>query len=124
MTNDQAMKQAAKRWGKKALVRNAGHFSSPERRAEAHEKTTTARARMKAIDREITERLKTLDWYQALTNERKELQKVASENSGIAMFHRFSVGRNAGLFFEVLGSGDTWEEAFAQADERARRDAA
>lgn len=119
MTNDQALKQATKRWGKRAAVRNAGHFSSPDRRAAASEKATTARARIKAIDQEIAERLKALDWYQALTGERKELQKVASENSGMAMFHRFSVGKNMGLFFEVLGSGDTWEEAFAQADKRA-----
>lgn len=121
MTNDQAMKQAKKRWGSKALVRNAGRFSSPERRAEASEKTTAARNRIKAIDQEIAERLKVLDWYQALTSERKELQKTASENSGMAMFHRFSVGKNIGIGFEVLGSGDTWEEAFAQADARAGR---
>lgn len=36
---------------------------------------------------------------------------------------RCSVGRLAlGLFFEVLGEGDTFESAFADADERARRD--
>jgi hypothetical protein len=119
MTNDQAMRQATKRWGKKAAIRNAGHFSSPERRDEASGKAQTARARIKDIDQEITARLKALDWYQALTSERKDLQKVASENSGMALFHRFSVGKDMGLFFEVLGSGDTWEEAFAQADRRS-----
>lgn len=119
MTNDQAMKQATKRWGTRAAVRNAGRFSSPERRDEASGKTQTARARIKDIDQEIAARLKALDWYQALTSERKDLQKVISESSGMAMFYRFSVGKNMGMFFEVLGSGDTWEEAFAQADRRS-----
>jgi hypothetical protein len=124
MTNDQAMKQAAKRWGKKALIENNGRFSSPDRREAAREKAASARARIKAIDQEIADRLKALDWYQALTAERKDLQKTASENAGMSMFHRFSVGRDMGMFFEVLGSGDTWEEAFAKADEREGRKAA
>lgn len=118
MTNQQAMKQATKRWGKQALVQNNGHFSSPEKRATASEQATAARARIKAIDQEIADRLKALDWYQALTQERRELQKEASNNTSLALRYRFQVGRNTGLFFEVLGSGDTWEEAFAQADAR------
>lgn len=121
MTNQQAMKQATKRWGKQALIQNGGHFSSPERRAEAGEKAKSARARMKEIDQEISDRLKALDWYQALTSERRELQKVASDNSSLALRYRFQVGRNTGLFFEVLGSGDTWEQAFEQADQRNHR---
>ncbi|HEX7330355.1 MAG TPA: hypothetical protein VF290_02580 [Pyrinomonadaceae bacterium] len=118
MTNQQAMKQAAKRWGKQAMIENNGHFSSPERRTAAGEEAKTARSRIKEIDREIADRLKALDWYQALTSERRELQKVASSSSSLALRYRFQVGRNTGLFFEVLGSGDTWEEAFKQADGR------
>lgn len=121
MTNQQAMKQATKRWGKQALIQNGGHFSSPDRRAEAQGKAVAARARIKEIDQEIADRLKALDWYQSLTGERRELQKVASDNISLALRYRFQVGRNTGLFFEVLGSGDTWEEAFAQADKRTHQ---
>lgn len=119
MTNEQAMKRAAKRWGKRAMIENKGRFSSPDRRADARQRADAARVRIKEIDQEIAERLKALDWYQSLTGERKELQKTASENASLSMFHRFAVGRDMGMFFEVLGSGDTWEEAFAKADERS-----
>lgn len=36
---------------------------------------------------------------------------------------RYSVGRSmlGGMFFEVLGQGDSWDEAFAAVDERDRK---
>jgi hypothetical protein len=36
--------------------------------------------------------------------------------------YRYSVGAIVmSLFFEIKGSGDTWEQAFAEADEKEKR---
>jgi hypothetical protein len=122
MTNEQAKKQAQKRWGKKYAVRNSGHISGQERRDAASEKIRQLRADKDAIDNEITERLKACDWYQSLKRRQGELAKEIQNTIPEAHRHRFDVGRIGGVsgfqFFEVLGSGDTWEEAFAQADQR------
>lgn len=122
MTNEQAKKQAQKRWGKESAIRNAGSFSSPDRRERASQAVREARAEIESIDKEVKERLAVCDWYQELQARRKTARKQIEDNQSLAMYHRFDVGRIGGVagfqFFEVLGSGDTWEEAFAQADTR------
>ena len=43
--------------------------------------------------------------------------------SGAKISERFVVGRvMMGMFFEVKGDGETWEAAFAKADDAERRD--
>jgi hypothetical protein len=120
MTRDQALRQAVKRWGKSAYVQARERLSSPESRAAAGDTVKAARARIDAIDVEIRERLALLDWYQALQAERKaERAKMAAVGAN-AMYYKFSVGKvsNVGgmAFYSVGGQGDTWEQAFAQAD--------
>ena len=120
MTNAQAEKEAKKRWGAKFAVRNSGHFSSQDRRDAANEKMRQLRADKDAVEKEITERLKNCDWYQALKKRQSELAKEIQGVMPETHRHRFDVGRIGGVaglqFFEVLGSGDPWEEAFAKAN--------
>jgi len=121
MTRTQAIKEAQKRWGKKALVRAHEQLSSPERRADAAAQLTDAAARIEAIDREVAERLAVLDWYQALIAERKTLRAQKETANSWRSYYKFSVGQDAhGFAFMVLGKGDTWEEAFADADKHRK----
>lgn len=120
MTNQQAVAKAKKRWGNRFYVRNGEHFSSPEQRQQALSTVQEARAEAKRIDEEITRRLSECDWYQQLDQKRRALRKQVSDTAGYAMHYRFSVGKQNGMFNEVLGQGDTWEEAFAEADKRER----
>lgn len=117
MTNQQAASKAKRRYGKRFYVRAGESFSSPERREKARDTVVDARAEVKRIDEEITRRLSVLDWYQDLRKQRSELTKRINNTEGNARYYRFHVGKSGGL----LGSGDTWEEAFAQADKRAER---
>lgn len=123
MTDQQAKQQAKKRWGKKFAVRNAGHFSSADKRSEASNRVSELRAKKESLIREKDERLKALDWLTEINRKIVELNKEIQNEIPKTMFKRFDVGRVGGVagmnFFEVLGSGDTWEEAFAQADKRA-----
>jgi len=58
----------------------------------------------------------------ALTAEEKQKLEPKDEKR---FLHKASVGRvMMGMFFEVLGEGDTWEEAFRNADKRAEDDKA
>lgn len=118
MTNQQAAAKAKKRWGNRFYVRNSGHMSSPERRSEALRVVQEARARQKEIDDEVRRRMKEMDWYQELCKERRQCVETISKTEGNAHHYRFSIGKSGGMFTEIIGSGDTWEEAFAQADQR------
>lgn len=113
MTNQQAATKAKKLWGKSFYVRNSGHVSSQEKRDEASKRYKAARTEIETIEADIKLRLRQLDWYQELRKQQRELRKESETAQSIALFHRFSVGKSNNLFTEILGSGDTWEEAFA-----------
>jgi hypothetical protein len=124
MTTDQAKAQAKKRWGNKFYLRNMGHMSGPERRAKAKDAFLAAKSEIEAIDNEIKQRLAECDWYQELTTRKRKLQKVKDTNQGESHYYRFGVGKTGSMFTEILGHGDTWEEAFAKADERTNANVA
>jgi hypothetical protein len=117
MTRDQAIKQAIKRWGKRAIVRACQTLSSPEKRADAGERFRAAKDRIDAIDAEIKDRLAALDWYQSLTTERRMLRLAQNVAAAERCHYKFAVGRDTGIAFHVCGQGDTWEQAFAAADQ-------
>lgn len=124
MTNQQAAAKAKKRWGKQAYIRAGQSFSDGERRGRASTTLREARAEVKHIDEEITRRLSECDWYQELRQQRRELTKQISDTQGSATYYKFSVGRFNGWANEIIGWGDTWEEAFAMADKRVNSRAA
>lgn len=119
MTDQAAAKEAKKRWGKAAYIRNAGSFSSPEKRDSKRREFLAAKAEIEAIEAEIKERLAMLDWYQELIKRKQELRKTKDNAQGYSMYYRFTVGKSNGMFNEILGQGDTWAEAFEKANGRA-----
>lgn len=122
MTRDKAIREAVKRWGKRALIRANERISSPERREVAQAAFTQAKDRITAIDAEIDERLAALDWLQALKAERRELVDRKRRDAYDMTYYKFNVGstdRILGAFW-IAGSGDTWELAFADADTKTK----
>lgn len=115
MTREQAMKEARKRWGARAMIRAHERLSSPEQREAAAAEVRAMKDRRDAIEREINERLAALDWYQQLTAERKDVVKNIEQNRWRQAYYKFAVGSDMGFAFHVRGSGDTWEQAFANA---------
>jgi hypothetical protein len=101
MTKSQALKEAVKRWGKNAAVQDKGkeRASTPERRAEA-------KARLRQ--------------FNALPEGEKKVRRKERDHWLTETYrYRYTVGFIAhGIAFAVQGDGDTWEEAFASADER------
>lgn len=117
MTREQAQREGRKRWGVKSIVRAHESLSSPERRAEADVLFQTAKNRIEAIDKEVDDRIKAMEWYQVLQAERKVMRGQKEANMWQRSYHKFSVGYNSmGIAFHVSGEGDTWEEAFQKAD--------
>jgi hypothetical protein len=120
MTNAQAEREARKRWGKSFFIRNGESFSSTEKREKNRDQYQAATKEIASIETEIKRRLSELDWYQALRTRQQALRKEANNAQGNALYYRFTVGKCGKLFNEILGQGDTWEEAFAKADSRGK----
>jgi hypothetical protein len=99
------------------IIRAGVSLSSPERRAAADARFQEAKARIEAIDAERKARLEALDWYQALMAERHEMVRQKETNQWERSYKKFSVGKDSmGIAFHVCGQGDTWEEAFTNAE--------
>lgn len=98
MNKTQALKEAVKRWGKKAIVRDEPKLAStPEQRAEAGAKRKLLR--------------------ETLTKE--ELKKRSAEMDELlfqTLRQRYSVGSHEGFCICIRGTGDTWEQCFEAAD--------
>lgn len=107
MNRSQALKEAVRRWGKTAAVRDDGpkRASNPERRAAASADLKQFRATIPKDQRPTRE-------------QREEIDRLFSE----AMRERFTVGvihTFCGLSaFWVKGTGDSWEEAFTKAEDK------
>lgn len=103
MTEKQAYKEAVKRFGSNGAVQyNKNNRSTPEERLAA----STANIELRQKVREC---------------EDKDQKKVLSERQRDAMFaamrYAYSVGSvELGMFFSVKGQGDSWDEAFLDAD--------
>lgn len=116
MKLQQAQKEAQKRWGKTGFARMNESSSSPERREKARVIVRESRERINAINAEIQERLNALPWYQELIAERQKMNKAIRDTEGGSLYYKFQVGSAGSLFATIHGSGDTFAEAFAQAD--------
>lgn len=119
--SEAALREARARWGAKAHIRASELPSSPQARDGARREVADLKARKTAIDKEITDRLAQLDWYIALTSESRALYQQINQRAYYVGHTRCAVGRHNGIGFEVLGSGDSWAEAFTEADRRNER---
>lgn len=98
MNKTQAMKEAAKRWGKDAVIIDKPKLAStPEERAAAQQQRKHLR------DTLTPEELKA---------RRKEMDELLFKS----LRHRYSVGEHGGFFIGIRGYGDSWEECFQRAD--------
>lgn len=107
MNGSQALKEAARRWGKNAAVKDLGAklASTPESRA-------AARARLHELNK-------------LPADQKKARRKERDEALFQTYRYRYSVGEIAmGIMFAVHGSGDTWEGAFLDADTKFKAKAA
>lgn len=105
-TTKQALAEAARRWGKRAIVEDQGpkFASTPEARAVAHAAHLQLRDKLTA---EVGPREK---WT-------KEQRSQVSDLMWASMRLRYKVGAvMMGMFFEVKGEGDSWDEAFLAVD--------
>lgn len=105
MNQRQALKEATKRWGKAAAIRDQKNCdATPESRAAAHKRLV-----------ELNAICTTPELRKQHSNERDDVR-------GRANWYRYTVGEIGGVggiqFLRVHGQGDTWEEAFAAADKR------
>lgn len=99
MTKSQALKEARRRFGPDAVVLDERRLAStPERRAEAREK-------LKELNALCTT-------HELRKQHRKERDHWLSESYR----YRFKVAVHHGFCIGIRGSGDTWEEAFADSD--------
>jgi len=119
MTTQQVAREVRKRWGGKGWYRASGPSSSALEREEATQRRDALKARKEAIDAEVKARLEALDWYQALMAERREVLKGIDAARSVAVHYRYGVGRDLGWAHEVVGQGDSWSDALANADLRS-----
>jgi len=114
MNRSQALKEAARLFGKKAAVQDGGKPSSQEQRDAAFARLKEARALRDSLDKSDPR-------YKAARQE-------CLDTFGEADRYRFYVGAIGGVggiqFFHVHGRGDTWEEAFAKVDPMFKKQAA
>lgn len=108
MNRSQALKEAVRLWGKTAAVRDGG-----KDRASTRERREAAAAEGKRI------RLSIPAGQRPTREQREEMDRLLFESYR----HRYTVGSISTLgpfaAFHVRGQGDTWEEAFAKATEKA-----
>lgn len=119
MTREQAVRRLTKLFGAKAYWRVGNEITSPEKRAAARADADRLRADAAAIDAEVKQRM--IDTgIQARIDEARAIRKRASDRIGYALHYRFHVGKVGSMFAEILGEGDTWEEAIEKAEAKTR----
>lgn len=121
MTREQAAKRARKLFGPKAYATIGPRLSSPEDRQAALDRRLALRLDVEAIDAEIKRRLADTPWYVELMEKRKAINAERNTLPSGA-YYKFRVGfiDNVLGAFNVEGEGDTWEEAFAQAERKRK----
>ena len=119
MTRDQAWKRLTKLLGKRAAMRVGTELSSPERRAKALARVQATIAESDHIDAEIKRRLKELNWYVEMCQQKTDLYRERRKIEGWTMYYRFEAIRKLGWCNEVLATGDTWEEVFEKLEKNS-----
>ena len=109
MTKAKAWKEAQQRWGKRAIIR-----WSPKALTEIE------KAPLRNRHQEVKAQLATLPRNPDTAAQRGQLLREERDLFGQLIGDRANVGELMDILaaFHVKGSGDTWEQAFAKADER------
>ena len=119
MTRQEAIRQAGKRWGKRAAYRVNGDCSSSEQREANGAKIRALRAEKESIIKDTNRRLQGIQWYRESCERQKAIYAELKTLSPMP-YYKFQVGSIDGILgaFHIKGEGDTWEQAFADADRR------
>lgn len=103
MTEKKALKEAVKRWGKTACVEHKTHALFKDARESAEKELAQWREEAKT----------------ATPEQANELKELCKKNQWKTWVYPFNVGKIVlGMFFEVNGRGDSWEQALYEADWR------
>ena len=122
MTRVQAQRELAKRWGKRGYWRVGNGLSSPERRANAQAGVDSTRAARAELEAEIKRREDAAGIPELRERVKALAQTIRETALGDANYYKFKVGfiDNVIGAFNIIGYGDTWEEAFADADRKRK----
>lgn len=120
---------AQRMFGSSGGVRDTRRASSPELRAEASAALAAHRALKPALPEMVRGSYPDEMPFAEVMALRatqiaalREWRKVESELVGTALTgYRYAVGLSSVMSFQVMGEGDTWEEAFEKATARAGR---
>jgi hypothetical protein len=115
MTRQEAIKKLGRLYGKKAGYRVSGGASNADERAAARDASRELGALKRELDAQIEKRkaelLNVPDYV--------EMLKTATS---LLLSYKFTAGYVSSMgFFHVEGQGDTWEEVFAQINEKNPR---
>jgi hypothetical protein len=121
MTREQALKKLDRLYGKgKGYARVLNIVTTPEMRAESLAELRALRAERQALEAELQAWLDAQPFYQQKVAERKRITRDIREVEGRGGLnaYRFTIGQNKGWCNEITGQGDTWEEAFSEAEKK------
>ena len=118
MTKTQAIIEARKRWGSAAEVMYSPKAPRKEEREKLIARLKAARMEREEVEKEINRRLAETPWWVELREKQRKLHQEIQHCQGYGNFYPCRVGKNESIFRSILGEGDTWEEAFAQVDQR------
>lgn len=122
MTRAEAVVKLKKLYGEKFYYSVMNIITSPDMREQARAELQAAKAAKESVDVEIRAWLAEQPIYQEkMARKLACIKNVnAIERKGLAYAFRFTIGRNIGWANEVKGHGDTWEQAFAEAERKAK----
>ena len=116
MTNKKALAEATKRWGKQAGIRHTPKATDQAGREAVRAKLKELRANKPVLRADLETRAE-WDAHRLAGREWRAAESTAQSISLCS--YRCTVGKVTWAF-EGKGQGDTWEEAFAQADKSGR----
>jgi len=125
MTREQAIRKARAVVGPRAILEVRSFVSSPDKRAEAKAEADRHEAERDCLRAEIDRRMREAGIYELQARSRKahEARADALHRAGWLAGYRFHINRaTSSIGSEVLGYGDTWEEAIAMAEARITTD--
>jgi hypothetical protein len=125
MTRQEAIKKLGRLYGKKAGYRVSGGASNADERAAARDASRELGALKRELDAQIEKRkaeLLNVPDYVEMLKTREDIKKQINSATSLLLSYKFTAGYVSSMgFFHVEGQGDTWEEVFAQINEKNPR---
>jgi len=117
MTRPEAVKKLHAMYGQKGYAEVGARISSQDDRDAKLARLRELRAEKDAIDQWIKDELAKLPWYVEAVARRRAIYLEIQKGDHLP-YYKFTIGLNKEWCREIIGYGDTWEQAFAMADKR------